>query len=257
MNPERVSEKRHWNDFWDKDKDVSEVYDNEGRVGRHFSRVAPAAGMKILEVGAGTGRDGISMARHGASVVSLDYSPASLGIIGGQIAADDDVALCCGDAFALPFPDGTFDLVFHQGLLEHFRNPRDMLIEHRRVLKRGGYILVDVPQRWHYYTLLKHLLISSGRWFAGWETEFSARELERLLEDCGFKIVGTYGEWLNPPIWYRMLRKSLIGAGVRLPMYPRVFALSRKLCAALRERLLRARIMIYTTVVIGTIAEKK
>ena len=29
LNPERVSEKKHWNDFWKRDRDVSEVYDNE------------------------------------------------------------------------------------------------------------------------------------------------------------------------------------------------------------------------------------
>lgn len=257
MNPERVSEKKHWNDFWNRDRDVSEVYDNENRVSRHLSEIAPIAGMRVLEVGAGTGRDGILMARQGASVVSLDYSPVSLGIIGGQLSGGDDVALCCADAFALPFADGTFDLVFHQGLLEHFRNPREMLAEHRRVLRDGGLILVDVPQRWHYYTPVKRLLISTGRWFAGWETEFSPRELESLVGGCGFEIVKTYGEWLNPPIWYRMLRKSLIGAGIRLPMRPRLFALTRRAFAPLRERALRSRMMIYTAVVIGTIARKK
>ena len=46
---------------------------------------------------------------------------------------------CCGDAFALPFADGTFDVVFHQGLLEHFRNPDDLIAENARVLKPGGY----------------------------------------------------------------------------------------------------------------------
>ncbi|MBN2072050.1 MAG: class I SAM-dependent methyltransferase [Candidatus Krumholzibacteriota bacterium] len=253
----RSSDKKHWSDFWEASGDVAEVYDNEGRVSRHFSTVGDYKGMRILEVGAGTGRDGIYMAREGASVVSLDYSLSSLGMIGGQLSEEDDVALCCADAFRLPFGDETFDLVFHQGLLEHFRNPEDMMSEHRRVLKKGGYILVDVPQRWHYYTLIKHLFILIGKWFAGWETEFSPRQLERLLIDNSFEIVKTYGEWLNPPIWFRILRKALMPAGIKLPMYPAIFTATRRIFSGLRGRILGTRIALYFTVVTGSIARKK
>lgn len=257
MTEKRRSEKQHWDGFWESSGEVSDVYDNEDRVSRHFSEVGPFEGMRVLEVGAGTGRDGIYMARRGASVVSLDYSMPSLAMIGGQLGEGDDVSLCCGDAFRLPFADGTFDLVFHQGLLEHFRNPEDMIAEHHRVLRSGGYILIDVPQRWHYYTAVKHLFISLGRWFAGWETEFSPRQLEGLLERNSFEVIATYGEWLNPPIWYRMLRKGMMGAGLRLPMYPRLFGGARKAFSGMRRRLLSTRWVLYTAVVIGTIARKR
>ncbi len=252
----RVSEKKHWDDFWNIPEGAEEIYDNEGRVSRHFMAVRPLEGLRILEVGAGTGRDGIFMASQGASVVSLDYSLPSLKMVRSQIPEGGRVDLCCGDAFSLPFREGTFDLVFHQGLLEHFRNPEEMLSEHHRVLKRGGHILVDVPQRWHYYTVLKHVMIVAGKWFAGWETEFSPSELEKMLRERSFTVVGTYGEWLNPPIWYRILRKGMTGTGVKLPMYPRIFAFVRKTFAGARAILLSLRPVLYTTVVIGTIARK-
>ena len=196
----RVSEKKHWDDFWNVSGEAAEVYDNEGRVSRHYMDVRPLEGLKVLEVGAGTGRDGIFMATQGASVVSLDYSMPSLGMVRSSVPEGADVSLVCGDAFSLPFPDGTFDLVFHQGLLEHFRNPEDMLSEHHRVLRKGGHILVDVPQRWHYYTALKHLMIAAGKWFAGWETEFSPRELEKMrhlevrkVKQAGFQVLKLEG----------------------------------------------------------------
>jgi ubiquinone/menaquinone biosynthesis C-methylase UbiE len=252
----RVSEKKHWDDFWSVSDGAEEIYDNEGRVSRHLMDLWPLEGMKILEVGAGTGRDGIFMASRGASVVSLDYSLPSLEMVRSQIPDGGRVDLCCGDAFSLPFGEETFDVVFHQGLLEHFRNPGDMLAEHHRVLKRGGHILVDVPQRWHYYTLLKHAMIAAGKWFAGWETEFSPRELEKMLRQNSFAIVGTYGEWLNPPIWYRILRRGMMQMGARLPMYPHIFANVRRTFASARARLLSLRPVLYTTVVIGTIARK-
>ncbi len=162
----------------------------------------------------------------------------------------------CGDAFALPFPDETFDVVFHQGLLEHFRNAGGLVAENARVLKRGGLVLVDVPQRYHYYTVVKHALMAFHLWFAGWEREYSIGELERLLRAHSFSIVSAYGEWFNPPIWYRMLRRGLAPLGANLPMYPRVFSAFGSAFRGLGQRLLARREFLYTTVVIGVIARK-
>jgi SAM-dependent methyltransferase len=232
------------------------VYSNEGRVAERLARVLPLEGKLVLEVGAGTGRDGIALARMGARTVSLDYSAPSLALIEAQLEPGDRVSPVCGDAFAMPFPDGTFDVVFHQGLLEHFRNAGDLVAENARVLKPGGYILVDVPQRYHYYTVIKHLLMAFRLWFAGWEREYSIGELERVLSAHSFSIVSSYGEWFNPPIWYRMLRRGLAPLGANLPMYPRVFAALGKVFGGFRGRLLSRRAALYTTVVIGVIARK-
>lgn len=253
----RISERKHWDEFWDGAERVEEVYSNEGRVEHHLSRVTAPAGKWILEVGAGTGRDGLNLARRGAFVVSLDYSPSSLRMIRSQLTGDERVSLCCADARALPFRAGVFDAVFHQGLLEHFREPAVLLEENHRVLRDGGLLLVDVPQRYHYYTVVKHIMISLGRWFAGWETEYSPGRLERLLRRCSFSVVTSYGEWLNPPIWYRMLRRALLPVGIRLPMYPTFFTRVRNRCGRLRSRLLGTRIGMHTALVIGTIARKR
>lgn len=253
----RKSEREHWDRFWVSAGGVDEIYSNDDRVSEHVERTLSVEGLRILEVGAGSGRDGIRLAGLGAEVVSLDYSIPSLQMIRSQLEGESSVSLCCGDAFSLPFADGTFDLVFHQGLLEHFRNPDDLIEENRRVLKPGGFLLVDVPQRYHYYTAVKHLLIGLGIWFAGWETEYSVDELERLLVKHSFSIVSSYGEWLNPPIWYRMLRRAAGRAGLRLPMYPRIFTFLRRRFGRLRSRLLGKRWILYTTLVVGTLARKE
>ncbi len=252
-----VSEKKHWDRFWTGAGEAEDVYSNEGRVAERLSRALPLEGKLVLEVGAGTGRDALDLARRGSRAVALDYSQASLRLIRSQLAAGAGASLVCGDAFALPFPDETFDVVFHQGLLEHFRNPDDLIAENARVLRRGGIMLVDVPQRYHYYTIVKHVLIAMNRWFAGWEREYSVGELERMLERHGFSVVESYGEWFDPPIWYRMLRRSLRPAGVSLPMYPRLFRAMSRALAGPRRWLLERRPALYTTVIVGTVARKR
>ena len=128
----------------------------------------------------------------------------------------------CGDATRMPFRDCAFDLVFHQGLLEHFRDPMPLLGENYRVTAKGGLCLIDVPQRFHPYTIAKHVLIAFNRWFAGWETEFSPDGLKRLMRTAGFEIVRVGGDWMVPGFFYRSLRYGLLRAHLaRLPLYPR------------------------------------
>jgi len=214
----RTSEKRHWDEFWASSPGLDDVYANDDRLVRFLLSQVDVKGKYVLEVGAGTGRDSLALARAGARVVTVDYSDESLRLLGG--IAGDEMDIVCGDALSLPFADSSFDIVFHQGLLEHFRRPEDLLRENCRVLRAGGYLLVDVPQRWHYYTAMKHALMAANRWFAGWETEFSAGELSRLMRAAGFEITGAYGSNLFPPVWYRGVRRVLLKAGVRLPMQP-------------------------------------
>lgn len=250
----QVSEKHHWDDFWAASGNLDDVYANDDRIVDFLRERLDLGGLRVLEVGAGTGRDSAVIASLGAEVWTLDYSEESLRIMSTQLT--DPIRIVCGDALALPIASGTFDLVFHQGLLEHFRRPQVLVEENRRILKKGGYLLVDVPQRFHYYTLAKHILMFFGRWFAGWETEFSVKELQKLVSDGGFDVVGMYGHNLYPPVWYRGIRRVMLRAGVRLPMYPLGSAPFRALRGAVRKIIPRdARLA--TSMVVGCLGRKR
>ncbi|MCH7548178.1 MAG: class I SAM-dependent methyltransferase [Candidatus Krumholzibacteriota bacterium] len=246
----QASEKRHWDRFWESSQNLDEVYANDGRIVDFLSPRVDFSGLKVLEVGAGTGRDSDAIAARGAEVWTLDYSEQSLKLMSDTLT--QSIHIVCGDALALPVASESFDVVFHQGLLEHFRDPSRLLAENQRILKQGGLLLVDVPQRFHYYTLAKHFLMFLDRWFAGWETEFSVRELEKLVADQGFEIVGMYGHNLYPPIWYRALHKLLLRAGIRIPMNPPGSGFVNGV-----RRLIPPSVRLSTSMVIGCLGKKR
>jgi SAM-dependent methyltransferase len=57
----------------------------------------------------------------------------------------------------IPYPDGTFDLVFSDNVLEHLERPEEVFREVRRVLRDGGVFITKTPNRRHYVPLVASL----------------------------------------------------------------------------------------------------
>ncbi|HOC25663.1 MAG: Demethylmenaquinone methyltransferase [bacterium ADurb.Bin431] len=246
-----------WDQFWQEREEIEQVYSNSERVIDQLIRLGDPAGKWILEVGAGSGRDSLALSSRGGRVIMLDYSAPALEVI-QKLAQKTGrpVYLVRGDAFHLPFRSDALDLVFHQGLLEHFTAPEGILAENLRVLRPGGAALADVPQRYHLYTAVKHLLIAFNRWFAGWETEFSRARLERIFAQTGFVRTEFYGEWMRPSFIYRASREALKKAGITLPLYPPSLPLFGRIRAGLRALLRRHPWHLNTVMDIGAIGFK-
>ncbi|HUP92979.1 MAG TPA: class I SAM-dependent methyltransferase [Solimonas sp.] len=101
----------------------------------------PTAGMEVLDVACGTGVVAVTAAQRGAKVSGLDLSPVLLQdarknaeVIGAQIDFRE------GDAEALPYSDGRFDMVLSQFGHMFAPRPQIALAEMLRVLKPGGRI---------------------------------------------------------------------------------------------------------------------
>jgi demethylmenaquinone methyltransferase/2-methoxy-6-polyprenyl-1,4-benzoquinol methylase len=111
------------------------------RVWRRATRaaLAPAAGERLLDVGAGTGASTAELARHGAYPVGLDFS---LGMLAAGRQARPGLPLLAGDALALPFADASFAAVTISFALRNVADPGAALAELRRVTRPGGRLVV-------------------------------------------------------------------------------------------------------------------
>ncbi len=63
-----------WDRFWARKQDLSKVYPASPAIRKTIHKYFPnVQGLKILEVGPGTGRDSAELARQGADVYVLDF----------------------------------------------------------------------------------------------------------------------------------------------------------------------------------------
>jgi ubiquinone/menaquinone biosynthesis C-methylase UbiE len=99
------------------------------------------AGERVLDVACGNGNATLAAARRFGQVTGLDYTPALLARAGARAAAEGlTIELREGDAEALPFADGAFDVVLSTfGVMfapDQDRAARELL----RVCRHGGRI---------------------------------------------------------------------------------------------------------------------
>lgn len=201
-------------------EEIARVYDPMNRVltfgqwgrwQRAFARFVPVrAGMRLLDVGCGTGDLTLILARMAGAdghVVGLDLTPAMLDVARAKVARaglGGTIELVQGNALALPFADGAFDGVTAGFSLRNMADLDGALREMRRVVRPGGFaVSLDVskpdiaPVRalylWFFYHVVPWMGALGGRGRApyAWLSEslraFPDRKgLRQRFVDAGF-----------------------------------------------------------------------
>ena len=178
-------------------KEVQQSYDRIYRAGplqesdAHYRWVidvlAVSGSRSILDVACGGGYLLGQAHRAGLRCFGIDLSHAALELASGLVPQAD---LVCGVGEALPFADGTFDLVCNLGSLEHFLDPGMGVMEMFRVLKPGGRAAVLVPNSYFLMTVWKVMKAGdTGRQtdqiIDRWATR---KEWSELIGGAGFAI---------------------------------------------------------------------
>ena len=135
------------------------VYDEEGRLLSRHGKVEYLTTMKyieeclegvsnpdIIEIGAGTGRYSVTLAKRGLRVTAVELVEHNLEILRSKLDGTEPITVMPGNALDLSmFPDNSFDLTMLLGPMYHLYTKEEKLralSEAVRVTKSRGFILV-------------------------------------------------------------------------------------------------------------------
>lgn len=168
---------------------LAETYDRrwaryvERTVALTLEDVQPAPGMRLLDVGCGSGvlLERLRARCPGAQLHGLDLSSGMLERARQRLG--DDVELAEGRAAELPWPDNSFDGVISSSMFHYLRNPVAALREWRRVVRPGGCVrVVDwCRDYWTVAALDQWLRRVEDAHFRAWRS----RELAAMLREAG------------------------------------------------------------------------
>lgn len=119
------------------------LYDS---IAADVAALVPPGG-RLLEVGAGPGQLSVRLAgRFGTDVTGLDLDPAMIARAraraDGLLSQERRPTFVEGNVAALPFADGSFDVVVSMLSMHHWDDPKGGLAEIARVLRPDGRALV-------------------------------------------------------------------------------------------------------------------
>ncbi len=174
----------------------ADMADRWEAVRRHYARqefdlgmmgTLAEPGVRVLDVGTGTGSLLSDLAAAGARVLALDLSLPMLARARtqGRARSGGEIAYCCGAAEALPLPDGVCDVVHCAMVLQHVARPARVVAELARVLRPGGRVAVTSFCAHHQEWMRSEL---AHQWLG-----FTHTEMDRFFMSAGLRPVN----WLQ------------------------------------------------------------
>lgn len=112
---------------------------------RYYTASKFVSGKEVLEVGCGPGLGLGYLAGRAKRVIGGDYTESSLRC--AQEHYKGRIELLCLDAHALPFRDSCFDVVLLFEVIFYLAQPDKCLEEFRRVLRKGGVLILCLPNK--------------------------------------------------------------------------------------------------------------
>ena len=162
-----------------------------------------AKGAAILEVGAGTGRYSVALAKEGMDVTAVELVESNLALLRKNSLGLENITSCQGDATDLSrFADGSFDMTLVFGPMYHLyeADEADRAIDEAiRVTKPGGVIMFAFIS---VYAIM-YANYFYGNWAAGQEENFTGDYQVRHFREqlfTGYDVAEFEGLFREKPV---------------------------------------------------------
>ncbi len=161
-------------------------------------RLLPEEGLRLLELGAGAGRN-TSRYQGYDQIVLLDYSRSQLEQAMERLGQDERYVYVAADVYRLPFRAGVFDGATMIRTLHHLVDPTQALRNVRQTLTRGAVFILEFANKRNLKAILRWLM-GRQEWspfhpeqveFAELNFNFHPRTIRASLREIGFEIRAT------------------------------------------------------------------
>ncbi len=180
-----------WDHFWKKDSTeaFTQISWSKKRIMKILKPYA-VSGKKALDAGCGSGFFSRYFCDAGMTTVSLDYSQGALDIAKRLTSGRTEILKHDLLSANLSAVNKKFDLIFTDGLLEHFpfEDQANILKNLSGVLSSDGVIVTVVPNRWSPWELIRPFFMPGIE-----ETPFILKDLIHLHKHAGFDVIAQGG----------------------------------------------------------------
>lgn len=147
---------------------------------------------RVLDVGASDGMftSVILKETSAREIIAIDVLHSSIAWAKKHWKKNKKIKFMVADAHKLPFKAQTFDAVFALEMLEHVFSPEKVLLEIKRVMKRGGYAVFLVPSDSNLFKFIWFLWgFYRGRvWKHTHIQTYRSDYLVKISDEVGFKV---------------------------------------------------------------------
>lgn len=160
-----------------------------------LKRLLPPGGKRLLELGAGAGRNTKRYEGYD-QIVLLDYSLSQLKQAQDRLGKSQRYLYVAGDVYRLPFVSGLFDGATMIRVLHHMADPSRALREIRRVLENQGTFILEFANKQNLKAILRYWT-GGQEWnpftqepveFVDLNYDFHPRYIREELEQADFSI---------------------------------------------------------------------
>jgi len=159
---------------------IGEVTQGHQKVARFLLKRIKSPRPRMLDIGSGLKDQYKFLKRKGWEPLGTELSKTFV-----DAYKKKGYNIAYGDVLDMNFKDREFSSIVMMAVLEHLTNPKEYLIECRRILNDDGLLVIKIPNL--HYTLMNSTKLPLSEQMHLFH--FTPRTIKMLLNKCGFKVI--------------------------------------------------------------------